>query len=99
MGRQNCVKTRVLQIILVKRKMLWLFKTRIIAQVAQAYYNLISLDQQLKIANENVKLSEDILRMMRLQYNSGQVNSLAIEQAEAQKKNSRALLFLWQSKI
>lgn len=73
-------------------------KTRIIAQVAQAYYNLISLDQQLKIAYENVKLSEDILRMMRLQYNSGQVNSLAIEQAEAQKKQ-QSLLFLWQSKI
>ena len=74
-------------------------KTRIIAQVAQAYYNLISLDQQLKIANENVKLSEDILRMMRLQYNSGQVNSLAIEQAEAQKKTAELIIPLAKQNI
>ncbi|WP_407509970.1 efflux transporter outer membrane subunit [Elizabethkingia anophelis] len=74
-------------------------KTRIIVQVAQAYYNLISLDQQLKIAYENVKLSEDILRMMRLQYNSGQVNSLAIEQAEAQKKTAELIIPLAKQNI
>ncbi|NIG55075.1 efflux transporter outer membrane subunit [Chitinophaga sp. Cy-1792] len=67
-------------------------KTRIIAQVAQAYYNLISLDGQLRIAKENVGLNESTLQMMRLQYNSGQINSLAIEQAEAQKKTAELLI-------
>ncbi|MFB6454174.1 efflux transporter outer membrane subunit [Chitinophaga sp. Hz27] len=67
-------------------------KTRIISQVAQAYYNLVSLDGQLRIARENVSLNESTLAMMRLQYNSGQINSLAIEQAEAQKKTAELLI-------
>lgn len=67
-------------------------RTRIIAQVAQAYYRLVALDEQLKIAQENVKLSEDLLRITRLQYQSGQVNSLAIEQSEAQKKTAELIV-------
>lgn len=67
-------------------------RTRIIAQVAQAYYRLVALDEQLKIAQENVKLSEDLLRITHLQYRSGQVNSLAIEQSEAQKKTAELIV-------
>ncbi|MBL1408477.1 efflux transporter outer membrane subunit [Sphingobacterium faecale] len=67
-------------------------RTRIIAQVAQAYYRLIALDEQLKIAQENVKLSEELLRITHLQYQSGQVNSLAIEQSEAQKKTAELIV-------
>ncbi|SFF09892.1 efflux transporter, outer membrane factor (OMF) lipoprotein, NodT family [Chitinophaga sp. CF118] len=67
-------------------------KTRIIVQVAQAYYNLISLDEQLKIAQKNIALSDSTLSMIRLQFNSGQINSLAVEQAEAQKKTTELLV-------
>lgn len=67
-------------------------KTRIISQVAQAYYNLLSLDEQLRIAEENVQLNENSLKMMRLQYQSGQINSLAVEQMEVQKKSAELLI-------
>jgi multidrug efflux system outer membrane protein len=67
-------------------------KTRIISQVAQSYYNLISLDQQLKIANQNIVLSDSTLDMMRLQFNAGQITSLAVDQAEAQKKTAELLI-------
>lgn len=67
-------------------------KTRIISQVAQSYYNLISLDQQLKIANQNIVLSDSTLYMMRLQFNVGQITSLAVDQAEAQKKTAQLLI-------
>ena len=67
-------------------------KTRIISQVAQAYYNLISLDEQVKIANRNVVLSDSTLQMMQLQYNAGQINSLALNQAQAQKKTAELLV-------
>ncbi len=67
-------------------------KTRIIAQVAQAYYRLVALDEQLKIAEENVQLSEEVLRIMRLQYESGEINSLALEQSEAQKKTAELII-------
>ncbi|MBK1896643.1 efflux transporter outer membrane subunit [Chryseobacterium paridis] len=67
-------------------------KTRIIVQVAQAYYNLISLDEQLKIAEKNIELSDNTLKMMKLQYTAGQINSLAIQQSEAQKKTAELLI-------
>ncbi|MDR2269495.1 MAG: TolC family protein [Sphingobacterium sp.] len=67
-------------------------KTRIIVQVAQAYYRLISLDEQLLIAQKNVELSDSTLNMMKLQFDAGQVNSLAVEQMEAQKKTAELLV-------
>lgn len=67
-------------------------RTRIIVQVAQAYYNLITLDEQMKIAQRNVELGDSTLHMIRLQYESAQVNSLALEQAEAQKKTAELLV-------
>ena len=99
MGKTKLRKGQTLADYFGQKENVVALKTRITAQVAQAYYNLISLDQQLKIANENVKLSEDILRMMHLQYNSSQINSLAIEQAEAQKKTAELIIPLAKQNI
>lgn len=74
-------------------------RSRIIVQVAQAYYNLISLDEQLKIARQNIDLSDKTLTMMKLQYTAGQINSLAIQQSEAQKKTAELLVPLAQQNI
>lgn len=67
-------------------------KTRLIVQVSQAYYNLIALDEQLKVAKRNIVLGDSTLAMILLQYKSGQVNSLAVEQTEAQKKTAELLV-------
>lgn len=67
-------------------------KTRLIVQVAQAYYNLTALDEQLKVAKRNIVLGDSTLAMIQLQYKSGKVNSLAVEQAEAQKKTAELLV-------
>lgn len=61
-----------------------LIQTNIVANVAQGYYNLLMLDKQLNIANKNVALNDSTLRIIRLQYNAGQVTSLGVQQAEAQ---------------
>lgn len=74
-------------------------KTRIISQVAQAYYNLISLDEQLKIAQQNIILSDSTLYMMRLQFTAGQITSLAVDQAEAQRKTAELLIPLARQNI
>ncbi|MCD1116772.1 efflux transporter outer membrane subunit [Chryseobacterium turcicum] len=74
-------------------------KSRIIVEVAKAYYNLVSLDEQLKIAQKNIKLSDKTLTMMKLQYTAGQINSLAIQQSEAQKKTAELLVPLAQQNI
>lgn len=74
-------------------------KSRIIVQVAQAYYNLISLDEQLKIAERNIDLSNNTLQMMNLQFKAGQINSLAVQQSEAQKKTAELLIPLARQNI
>lgn len=60
-------------------------QTNIVASVSQGYYNLLMLDEQLQIAKRNVTLTDSTLRILNLQFNSGQVTSLAVQQAEAQR--------------
>jgi len=62
-----------------------LVQTTVVANVAQGYYNLLMLDAQLSIAQKNILLNDSTLRIIRLQYDAGQVTSLAIQQAEAQR--------------
>lgn len=74
-------------------------KTRIIVQVAQSYYNLLGLDEQLKIAQRNIELSDSTLKMMKLQYTAGSISSLAVNQTEAQKKTAELLVPLAKANI
>ncbi|QJB37314.1 efflux transporter outer membrane subunit [Chitinophaga oryzae] len=67
-------------------------QTRIVSEVAQGYYNLLMLDQQHAIAARNLALNDSTLSMMQLQYQSGMINNLAIEQTAAQRQVAAALL-------
>lgn len=90
-GKAKMQKDGALANYFAQRENLAALKTRIIVQVAQAYYNLITLDEELKVAKRNVALGDSTLAMIRLQYKSGRVNSLAVEQAAAQKKTAELL--------
>lgn len=91
-GKAKKQKEGALASYMGQKENLTALKTRIVVQVAQAYYNLISLDEQLKIAQKNVELSDSTLVMIRMQYASSLVNSLAVEQMEAQKKTAELLI-------
>ncbi|TCO21659.1 NodT family efflux transporter outer membrane factor (OMF) lipoprotein [Pedobacter psychrotolerans] len=67
-------------------------QTRLVANVAQGYYNLLMLDAQLDIARKNLMLNDSTLRIINLQFDAGQVTSLAIQQAEAQQLNAAQLI-------
>jgi multidrug efflux system outer membrane protein len=60
-------------------------QTDIVAGVASGYYNLLMLDAQLDIAKKNLALNENTLRVVKLQFDAGQLTSLAVEQTEAQR--------------
>lgn len=91
-GKAKMQKEEALANFFGQKENLSALKTRIIVQVIQSYYNLVALDEQLKIAQKNVQLSDSTLQMIRLQYNSSIVSSLAVEQAEAQKKTAELLI-------
>ncbi len=67
-------------------------QTSLVASVSQGYYNLLMLDAQLDIAQKNVKLNDSTLRIIKLQYDAGQVTSLAVQQAEAQRQAAEQLV-------
>lgn len=67
-------------------------QTNIVAGVSQGYYNLLMLDEQLTIAQKNVKLNDSTLRIIRLQFDAGQVTSLAVQQADAQRQSAAQLV-------
>lgn len=60
-------------------------QTLIVANVSKGYYNLLMLDSQLLIARKNLVLNDSTIFVINLQYESGQVTSLAKQQAEAQQ--------------
>lgn len=91
-GKAKAQKTEAQANFFAQKENLSALKTRIIVQVAQAYYNLMVLDEQLKVAEQNVEMSQTTLDMIRLQYNAAQVSSLAVGQAEAQKKTAELLI-------
>lgn len=60
-------------------------QTQLVASVAQGYYRLLMMDAQIAIAKKNLALNDSTLRIIHLQFDAGQVTSLAIQQAKAQQ--------------
>lgn len=67
-------------------------QTNIVEGVADGYYNLLMLDAQLNIAKANLALNDSTLAIIRLQYNSGDVTALGVQQAEAQEQAAAELI-------
>jgi len=67
-------------------------RTNLVAMVSQGFYNLLMLDAQLGIAEKNLALNDSTLRIFGFQFTSGQVTSLAIQQAEAQRLTAVKLI-------
>ena len=67
-------------------------RVQLVAQAAQTYYNLLSLDEQLKITKEVEHAMAETLALLEVQYSVGEVNTLAVKQSEAQLAETRALI-------
>lgn len=74
-------------------------QTRIVSDLSKGYYNLLMLDSQLAIAQKNVKLNDSTLNIINLQYQAGQVTSLAVQQAQAQKLTAEGLVPQFEQQI
>lgn len=67
-------------------------QTGLVANVANSYFNLLMLDEQLRIARSNVTLSDTIVQMIRMQKTAGDVTELAVQQAVVQKQGAELLI-------
>ena len=67
-------------------------QTQLVADIAQGFFNLLMLDQQLDIARKNLALSDTFLTATRLLKDAGVGNLLAVQQAESQKLSTALLV-------
>jgi len=58
-------------------------RAQVIGGVANAYYTLLMLDEQLRITTEMSAMAKETWEMMKLQYNLGRVRSTSVQSAEA----------------
>jgi outer membrane protein, multidrug efflux system len=67
--------------------------TNLVAEVANTYYDLLSLDNELKNIRKAVTLQQNALKIIRIQKEAGAVNELAVKQFEAEVFNSQSMEF------
>ena len=58
-------------------------RAQVVSGIANSYYTLLMLDEQLRIVTEMSKMSKETWEMMKLQYNLGRVRSTSVQSAEA----------------
>ena len=67
-------------------------RTSLIADIATTYSNLILLKSQIEVYKRNLTLNDSTLRMVELQYDAGEVTSLAVKQTQSQKLRAQTLI-------
>lgn len=67
-----------------------LVQTNLVAEVARAYFDLLALDNQVKVLQEAIVLQQQALDIVRVQKEAGTANELAVKQFEAQVLNSQS---------
>ncbi len=69
------------------------FVTQVVATVANLYYELLSLDNQLDILKANEKLQQRAVEIVEAQMEGGRATLLAVQQFKAQLLNTRSAAF------
>ncbi len=67
--------------------------TNLVAEIANAYYELIVLDNQLLIVQQNIELQKNALEMVKVQKQAARVNELAVNRFEAQLISTQNLRY------
>ena len=64
-------------------------RASLIGGIANSYYTLLMLDEQLRIMTEMSNMSKETWEMMELQYNLGRVRSINVQSAQAAYLNTQ----------
>ncbi|MDO7873866.1 TolC family protein [Hymenobacter sp. ASUV-10] len=73
--------------------------TNLVAEIANSYYELLALDNQLAIVRQNIGIQTNALEIVRLQKASARVTELAVQRFEAQVQNTTSRQFDIQQRI
>ncbi len=73
--------------------------TNLIAEIANSYYELLALDNELDIINQNIEIQSNALRIVKLQKEAAQATELAVKRFQAEVFSTRSLRYDTQQKI
>lgn len=73
--------------------------TNLVSEIADAYYELIALDNLLEVINNNIKIQSDALEAVKMQKNAARLSQLAVNRFEAQLLNTSNKQFAVKQKI
>ncbi len=73
--------------------------TNLIAEIANSYYELQALDNQLSIVRQNIEIQSNALRIVKLEKESTRVTELAVKKFEAEVLSTKSLEFTIKQEI
>ncbi|MBX3101005.1 MAG: efflux transporter outer membrane subunit [Bacteroidetes bacterium] len=76
-----------------------LIATLLVAEIANSYYELMALDNELLILQRNISLQEEVLGVVRQQKQAARVNELAVRRFEAELMRNQSRLFFTKQQI
>jgi len=60
------------------------------SSIAQSYFNLLAAAERLKIAKENLQISEELLKIVNAKYNAGSISALDVNQQQSSYLSQKA---------
>ncbi|GAL62497.1 RND efflux system outer membrane lipoprotein [Algibacter lectus] len=73
--------------------------TNLVAEIANSYYELMALDNQLDIINQNLELQQNALSMVKIQKEAARATELAVRRFEAEVLKNQSSKFDIQQNI
>jgi len=67
--------------------------THLVAEIANSYYELMTLDNQLEILRRNIQIQTNALEIVRLEKNAARVTELAVRKFEAEVLKNQSLQY------
>ncbi|MBN7812566.1 TolC family protein [Algoriphagus sp. H41] len=67
--------------------------TTLVAEIANSYFELMALDNQLAILNQNIDIQKDALNIVKLQKEAAKVTELAVKRFEAEVAKNQSLIY------
>ena len=73
--------------------------TQLIAEIADSYYELMALDNQLNILQQNIEIQQNALEIVKMEKEAAKVTELAVRRFEAEVLKNQSRLFTIRQQI
>ena len=84
-GKMTNEKRGAVATLLLQRNYRQAVSTQLVATIANSYFNLLTLDEQLSISSQSLEAWDEIIRTLEVRKKVGEANDASVEQAKASR--------------